>query len=88
MGILFEKACSRDMELEPRLSWETEDILGLLIVLCIFSLLYNLLSTPTVISFHKPHKSSVRRDHNSSMTNRETKVERDYRIYSRAHSSM
>lgn len=76
------------MELEPRLNWETEDILGLLIVLCIFSLLYNLLSTSTVISFQKPHKNPVRRDHNSCMTDRETKAERDYWIYSRAYSSM
>lgn len=88
MGILFEKACFRDMELEPRLNWETEDILGLLMVLCIFSLLYNLLSTPTVISFHKPHKNPFRRDHKPCMTDREAKAKRDYRIYSRAHSGM
>ena len=88
MGILFEKVCFRDMELEPRLNWETEDILGLLMVLCIFSLLYNLLSTPTVISFHKPHKNPIRRDHKPCMTDREAKAKRDYRIYSRAHSGM
>ena len=76
------------MELEPRLNWETEDILGLLMVLCIFSLLYNLLSTPTVISFHKPHKNPFRRDHKPCMTDREAKAKRDYRIYSRAHSGM
>lgn len=34
VGFLSEKACSGDIEIEPRLNWEREYILGVLTVLC------------------------------------------------------